>query len=957
MTRRVGIECIRVLVYVLAGGVGVLAQAVKPYLRIETGAHAAAVKSIDIDASERFLVSASDDKTARVWELRSGRLLKVLRPPIGDGNEGALYAVAISPDGGSVAVSGFTGASGSGKNPIYIFDRASGALRTTMDGLPEVLHHLAFSKNGHYLAAGLGRKNGIRIFETAGYSEVARDVDYGDSSNWLEFDQAGRLLTTSYDGFVRLYDARFRLLRKVKPSGGERPYSARFSPDGARIAVGYEDRIAVEVLSGADLSSRFEAKTPTGATNVGFALWSPDGQTLCAAGRYRQSDSVHPILCWDESGKGRRSSFPAAGSTIGDIRALRLGAIAFCSFDGSVGVLERSGTVRWRSSPDLLDYRTGPAVLLASPDTTEIETAAFDFHGKAWKRSALGFSVSDQSLKSPVPHNAFRQGPLTSGLDIKHWEADYHPTLDEKPLALEPYEFSRSLSIGPGKDSFVLGTEWYLRKFDSQGRQLWATSVPGVAWQVNASRDGRFVVAALGDGTIRWYTFEKGQEVLAVFIDRDLRRWVAWNPDGFFNFQNGGDGLIGYQINRGPDHEGEFVKVDQLRNVFYRPDVIAQTLKPEDAAVLVSARNRIGHISKILAGGRPPEIDLISPAVATVDGDYLLQFRVKDAGGGRGRVVLRIDGTEIEGRAAVDVRGTSADVNSRYVPIAGGEHTLSITAYDAKGRIEGPPKTVRLMKSLPPTGLRANLYLVAAGISHYSDNALSEGVRFAAADAELVSARFKEQEGKGLYRKVTAVTLADSRATLKNIRVEIAAAARSVRPGDTFVLYLAGHGLAESGEYYFIPWEAEYTNQKNLLAKSVNREQIQELLKQVPTNKSVLILDTCGAGAILQGRTTLSEKAAIERVAVMSGRAVLAASNSNQMAMDGYQNHGVFTYALLEGLQRADATAEGEILITRLAEYVQSRVPVLTLQKWNYRQAPLSRIEGEPFPIAQKAAR
>ncbi|MBV8820384.1 MAG: caspase family protein, partial [Acidobacteriaceae bacterium] len=240
---------------------------------------------------------------------------------------------------------------------------------------------------------------------------------------------------------------------------------------------------------------------------------------------------------------------------------------------------------------------------------------------------------------------------------------------------------------------------------------------------------------------------------------------------------------------------------------------------------------------------------------------------------------------------------------------------------------------------------------------HYSDNALSEGVRFAAADAELVSARFKEQEGKGLYRKVTAVTLADSRATLKNIRVEIAAAARSVRPGDTFVLYLAGHGLAESGEYYFIPWEAEYTNQKNLLAKSVNREQIQELLKQVPTNKSVLILDTCGAGAILQGRTTLSEKAAIERVAVMSGRAVLAASNSNQMAMDGYQNHGVFTYALLEGLQRADATADGEILITRLAEYVQSRVPVLTLQKWNYRQAPLSRIEGEPFPIAQKAAR
>ena len=50
-------------------------------------------------------------------------------------------------------------------------------------------------------------------------------------------------------------------------------------------------------------------------------------------------------------------------------------------------------------------------------------------------------------------------------------------------------------------------------------------------------RDRRFVVATLGDGTMRWYTFEKGEEVLALFVDRDLRRWVAWNPDGFFSFE------------------------------------------------------------------------------------------------------------------------------------------------------------------------------------------------------------------------------------------------------------------------------------------------------------------------------------------------------------------------------------------------------------------------------------
>ncbi len=78
-------------------------------LRIETGMHTARINGIDVDAAERFLVSASDDKTARVWDLHDGKLLQILRPPQGDGNEGKLYAVAISPDGNTIAVGGFTG--------------------------------------------------------------------------------------------------------------------------------------------------------------------------------------------------------------------------------------------------------------------------------------------------------------------------------------------------------------------------------------------------------------------------------------------------------------------------------------------------------------------------------------------------------------------------------------------------------------------------------------------------------------------------------------------------------------------------------------------------------------------------------------------------------------------------------------------------------------------------------
>src|SRR5580698_9428798 len=92
-----------ILLLLVSGIQCALAQQVKVYPRIETGAHTAKVDRIGIDAAERFLFSASIDKTLRVWDLRNGKLLAVLRPPIGDGYEGRLYAVAVSPDGSSVA--------------------------------------------------------------------------------------------------------------------------------------------------------------------------------------------------------------------------------------------------------------------------------------------------------------------------------------------------------------------------------------------------------------------------------------------------------------------------------------------------------------------------------------------------------------------------------------------------------------------------------------------------------------------------------------------------------------------------------------------------------------------------------------------------------------------------------------------------------------------------------------
>ena len=132
----------------------------EPILRIETGNHGALIRRIDTDAENRFAVTASDDKTMRAWSLPEGRLMRVLRLPIDQGNIGRAFAVAISPDGTTVATGGWTGTAG--HYNIFLFDRASGELKQRLRDLPNPIHHLAYSPDGRRLVASLGGSNGIR---------------------------------------------------------------------------------------------------------------------------------------------------------------------------------------------------------------------------------------------------------------------------------------------------------------------------------------------------------------------------------------------------------------------------------------------------------------------------------------------------------------------------------------------------------------------------------------------------------------------------------------------------------------------------------------------------------------------------------------------------------------------------------------------------------------------------
>ncbi len=203
-----------------------------PFLRLDTGMHTAAIARSGIDAANRYLVTGSEDKTVRVWELASGRLLRTLRLPIGADNEGKIFGIAISPDGTTVAAGGVTGRAWGASYSVYLFERESGRLLRRLAGVPNQINHLVFSRDGRFLAVVLHGTNGMRLYRTQDYTQAAGDTEYGDRGIWADFDASGRLVTTSFDGFIRLYDRGWRLQAKHKALGGARPRAVAFSPDG-----------------------------------------------------------------------------------------------------------------------------------------------------------------------------------------------------------------------------------------------------------------------------------------------------------------------------------------------------------------------------------------------------------------------------------------------------------------------------------------------------------------------------------------------------------------------------------------------------------------------------------------------------------------------------------------------------------------------------------------------------
>lgn len=269
---------------------------------------------------------------------------------------GKIYAVALSPDGGTIAAGGWT-SPGLGTR-IYLFERATGREIGRIGGLPNVIYYLAFSPDGSKLAAAIWGANGVRLFDALSLHEIAADKNYGSDSYGLAFAPDGRIATTSWDGNIRLYGPSLDEPKSVLAPDGKRPYGIAFSSDGGRIAIGYNDATQVTVLDGHTLR-KLVAPNTSGVDNGNLVsvAWSSDGGRLYAGGEWDR-DGSNPLRAWADGGSGVAQDYLLTQNAIFDLRRLTDERLAVAAADPRVVMIDRSGSVIWQAAPRTADFRS-----------------------------------------------------------------------------------------------------------------------------------------------------------------------------------------------------------------------------------------------------------------------------------------------------------------------------------------------------------------------------------------------------------------------------------------------------------------------------------------------------------------------------------------------------------------------------------------------------------------------
>ncbi len=134
--------------------------------------------------------------------------------------------------------------------------------------------------------------------------------------------------------------------------------------------------------------------------------------------------------------------------------------------------------------------------------------------------------------------------------------------------------------------------------------------------------------------------------------------------------------------------------------------------------------------------------------------------------------------------------------------------------------------------------------------------------------------------------------------------------AAETRPGDSVILFYAGHGylMDDTGMGFWIPVDASVKTAANWISNS----DIGKLLHAIPARQLILVSDSCFSGTLTKEQKvgasgTMASDEVLRRRSVL----VLSSGDDEPVSDEGKEGHSVFAWNLARVLDAVDGTAPG----------------------------------------------
>ncbi|MHB8843613.1 MAG: caspase family protein [Nitrospirota bacterium] len=759
-----------------------------------------------------------------------------------------------------------------------------------------------------------------------------------DGSRVLTADNAGAALANPLGkSIIRLWDIPSGELIKVRATD-DVVTCLEFSPDGKFAVLAGRGGLSTHPLKLLDLSSgelvweRFRGAR-FGGNVIEGASFSPDGKYILASGS--------PI-----------SLIEAASGTV--VRTIGSGYYARAVFSPD-GRYILAGDKTFKEFT-LLDAKTGMELRRFKG-----HASGFSFIDSAFLSKSLSFSPDGRyAMSTTALDDTVLVWDVGTGRELRRFSGFEEITMGYRVI---------SSSFSPdGRSALIQGFPFKIWDLATgAGRtitgkyELQITSNPPAG--ASFTPNGRNIVFSYGDGGIRIVDAASAREV-AMMVGFEDGEWITITSEGYYTSSE--KGARSLNVNAG----GKKYDTDLFYDVFYRPDIVRAKLQGEDISGLVT----ITMEDAIKAP--PPAVAFTGGTTESGRSAVKVCYEAASTGGGIGEVrvfhngkLVRSDGFYRElarpdgkqaGLLALNSRSIyetmrgvvireraglppirSAGKGERYeecaeIEAVPGENEVGLTAFNSSNTVQSPMKTITFASKLPPE--EPHLYVLSLGIDRYRDSSVS--LTYAVKDAKDMVAKLTAQastlyQAKNIHHEL----IADAGATKTNIMGRINELAAKVKPTDSFILFVAGHGVLLQNQYFMLTHDYAGELGENVL---ISANEIVDMSKKIRSLSQLFIFDTCHAGGVDAIVSGLYD-ARMSVLAKKMGLHIYASASSFQEAKDGYRGNGLFTHTLLDGLNNkkdADKNADKKVSLVELGEYAKTLTSTLSA-KIGHSQTPL----------------